>query len=401
MESHNPISNLNNLSNKDIIILTTTEWNGPRRVRQYISDTLLKYGNRILYVEGYYSLIKFIKKPDFKKFFKFLKGTLEIKENLYILSSFPFIPGGEFFNSISWINWKTTNILIKYHIKKLRFKKPILIIFAYNAHSLVNDYNREFSIYYCNDAFSKTHKYKIAQFLVEKLESKLIKKVDIIFTSSNKLTLEKSKLNNKCFTIHHAVDHKFFNSNKNTLSFSFPNPNNITIGYSGVIRSLIDIDLVIEICKNNSNYNFVFIGPITECNKEFLKKIEILKKFKNVFFMGPKNQEEIISYISIFNICWLPYHNNDVLSYCDTPLKFFEYLALGKPIISTVGSCCSDEDIVSTFSNPTEFSIVVNKMIVNNSCEKVNKRIKIATLNTWDNRIIEMNNYITRSLRFL
>jgi hypothetical protein len=96
------------LKNKDIVIISISDWEGPKRIRQFLSEELARQGNRVLFVESQYTLSKFLQKPSLSRALRFLKGPRRLSDNLFLLSTFPFIPGGEFSAGISRTNCRKT-----------------------------------------------------------------------------------------------------------------------------------------------------------------------------------------------------------------------------------------------------------------------------------------------------
>ncbi len=110
------------------------------------------------------------------------------------------------------------------------------------------------------------------------------------------------------------------------------------IGYAGVISSRIDFELVEYLASERGHYNFIFIGSGYGDVKGWVKK---LKKFKNVYLLGDKHYNVLPCYISSFDVCIIP-HKVDEFTLSNDPIKVYEYLYFGKPVIST-GVSLSDE----------------------------------------------------------
>ncbi len=106
---------------------------------------------------------------------------------------------------------------------------------------------------------------------------------------------------------------------------------NPRIGYVGVISDRIDFDLVEYVAKERENYNFVFIGEKYGKAGRWIRR---LKKLNNVYFLGVRHYEKIPSYIATFDVCIVP-HKVDDFTLSNDPMKIYEYLYLGKPIVST------------------------------------------------------------------
>ncbi len=386
------------LTNNDIVIVALSEWEGPRRIRQYLSDELVKRGNRVLFVEGYYSLTKFLRKPDFSMFFRFLRGPREVRTNLFLLSTVPFLPLGEFSLALSWLNWSLSRIFVKRAMRRLNFKKSIAIIFAYNAESLVGTLNERLSIYFCNDAFDKLYSRAAFQKRVAALEQRLIRKVDAVITVSEKLTEEKSLHAKDITTIHHGVDYRLYEEalrNPGPSTEEFNQMRKPIIGYSGVVRHIIDIDLLDFLAAERPEWSLAIIGPVTESDTRYYEKVNALKRRKNVYFLGSRSPESLPRLLDQFDVCLLPYTVSDVSTYYAAPLKFYEYLAAGKPVVSTVGPRNFNEDIVINATTREDFLHGIERALTLTTRGHVSRRRELARLNSWEQRVNSMATFIS------
>jgi glycosyltransferase involved in cell wall biosynthesis len=387
------------LKNKDIVVISISDWEGPKRIRQYLSEELARQGNRVLFVESQYTLSKFIKKPSFSRLFRFLQGPRRIAENLHLLTTVPFIPGGEFSSLISRTNWNIERSFLRSAMKRMGFHDPVLWMFAYNATPLIGKLGESLSIYFCNDAFSLLVDSKGLQQRVAALEQDLLKRVDIVFTVSDKLSTEKSQFHASVHTIYHGVDIRLFQESFNASGSRRPPDmpsKSPVIGYSGVIRYMLDLQMIGYLAERQPNWSFVLVGPVTESRADFYRQIENLKKRPNVHFLGSKRSEELPAYINAFDVCLLPYVLGEVSSYYAAPLKFYEYLAAGKPVVSTVGPRQYDRDVVFNCSTNEEVLAAIQDALSQNSPDLRAKRKKIASENSWERRVRQIDEALSR-----
>jgi glycosyltransferase involved in cell wall biosynthesis len=384
------------LKNRDIIIVTLSEWHGPRRIRHHLAGEFVRQGNRVLFVEGFYTLSKFIKHPDWSKLFRFLRGPREISKGLFLLATIPFLPLGEFSSILSRINWGIARIFIAGALKKLGMGDCVLFIFAYNGAPLVGHLGEKRSVYFCNDAFDKLHRQRWLQRRVMALERQLVKRVDGVMTVSEKLTGERSPFAKKIATIHHGVDYRLFE--ESTRSGIVPAEFNViakpVVGYSGVVRHIIDLDLLDYLAAHRPGWSLVIVGPLTESDKRYYQQFEVLKKRKNVYHLGQQPSELVPQYISQFDVCLLPYTTDEISTYYAAPLKFYEYLAAGKPVVSSIGPYDQDEAIVRNAKTKDEFLVTIEKAFSSNSPEEVKKRKEVARHNSWEERVDAIDRFL-------
>jgi glycosyltransferase involved in cell wall biosynthesis len=278
-------------------------------------------------------------------------------------------------------------------MKHLGFRDPLLWVFAYNASPLIGKLRESLSLYFCNDAFSLLVDAKPLQQRIASLEQEVMGKVDIVLTVSDKLSKEKSQFHKSVHTICHGVDYPLFEhvaASKAVRPVDMPSGRPV-IGYSGVIRYMLDLDLIRFLAEQKPDWDFVLVGPVSESRSEFYAKIENLKRRSNVHFLGPKRPEELPSYINSFDACLLPYVKGEVSTYYAAPLKFYEYLAAGKCVVSTVGPKEYDRDVVINCTSPPEVLAAITDVLSKDSAELVRKRKEIAKRNSWSERVREID----------
>jgi glycosyltransferase involved in cell wall biosynthesis len=386
------------LKQQDILIVSLSDWEGPKRIRQFLSEELARQGNRVLFVESQYTLSKFVKKPSIRRALQFLKGPRSLADNLSLLSTFPFLPGGEFSSLISRVNWNIQKTFLRNAMKRLGFRDPILWLFAYNASPIIDKLGESLSLYFCNDAFSLLVDSELLQERITMLEREVLRNVNVVFTVSDKLSAEKSQFHPSVHTIHHGVDYRLFQSalaqSGSRRPGDLPSKSPI-IGYSGVIRYMLDLDLIRFLAEQKPEWNFVLVGPVTESRPEFYAQIDELKRRPNVHLLGSKRPQELPFYIGAFDVCLLPYVRGQVSTYYAAPLKFYEYLAAGKPVVSTVGPDQYDRDIVINCTTPQETLSAIEEALSGNSPALIAKRQGIAGENSWEERVRQIDRVLS------
>jgi len=106
------------------------------------------------------------------------------------------------------------------------------------------------------------------------------------------------------------------------------------IGYYGALAEWFDYDLVNECAKACTDYSFVFIGP------DYDGSVRRLQKRRNVFWLGPKKYSALKQYLRYFDVATIPFQVNAITE-STSPIKLFEYMAGGKPIVTTALPECT------------------------------------------------------------
>lgn len=158
-------------------------------------------------------------------------------------------------------------------------------------------------------------------------------KADVWITNSeeNKNFFEREFGASNCTVVKNGVDVERF-------SKAYPIPEDLkniprpVIGFGGTITHLFEVDLFNKIMSDHPDKSFVIVGKVLD--KEVFNK---LNKAPNLHFLGNKHYDEYPSYVKNFDICIITYHSGNKAHGGDS-LKFYEYLASGKNMVSTSGN---------------------------------------------------------------
>lgn len=166
---------------------------------------------------------------------------------------------------------------------------------------------------------------------LDPVEERLIRSVDQVITVSPMMFERKGRLNRNSIEITNGVTYAEFAEpvpEPRDLS-AIPHPR---LGYAGYLKKQLDWQLLHSLATRHPEWSFVFVGArrAHEEIKEILNRMEALP---NVHFMGAKPTTELTRYPQHFDLCLMPYRMNEYSKYI-FPLKLYEYLAGGRPVLS-------------------------------------------------------------------
>ena len=156
-------------------------------------------------------------------------------------------------------------------------------------------------------------------------EGWFLSKADLVITTSEALAEKAKKMREgvRIKLIRNGVDYHFFNHASKVRPLEFNGLEKI-VGYVGTIHQWVDFDLIDYLADHRPDLNFVFIGPI---------RVRRLPLKKNIRFTGTIDYGKVPAYCNGFDVCLIPFKQGE---FADTinPVKLYEYLALGKPVVS-------------------------------------------------------------------
>ena len=192
---------------------------------------------------------------------------------------------------------------------------------------LLEQLNFETVIYDCMDELSL---FKGAPEHLINQEKYLMAHADIIFTGGKSLYESKKQWHENVHCFPSSVDESHFAKALNgiTVPEDISNLQSPVVGYYGVIDERIDLALLHETALKLPNVSFVMIGPLAKIGEADLPRES------NIHYLGMKSYDELPHYLKAFDIAIMPFALNDATKYI-SPTKTLEYMAAGKPIIST------------------------------------------------------------------
>lgn len=278
---------------------------------------------------------------------------------------------------IRTFNRKSVVYHVQKQLKSLQMNSPVMVITAPNACDYINHFHEKSVVYYCVDDFSEWP--GLDKQLVKVMENDLIKKSDVFIATSQDLFNKIERQGKKVDLLTHGVDIAFFSapqSNEHILLKTIPKPR---VGYFGLFDDRSDKQLIIDIANLLPDISFVITGGIET-------DISDLQKANNVYFTGSIPYVELPQMSKGYDICMLPYKINKLTDSIQ-PLKFKEYLATGKPIISTpIKEALKLKDYMGIANTATEWveSIRFNLNGVSSSAHK--KRTQFIKDESWSTK---------------
>jgi UDP-galactopyranose mutase len=180
------------------------------------------------------------------------------------------------------------------------------------------------------DAMDELSKFKFAPVKLLELEQELIDRADIVFTGGSSLFEAKKDRHDNVHCFPSSVDRAHF-CKARARQFDpgdqedLPRPR---LGFYGVIDERFDTELLDKVAAMRPNWSFVMVGPVVKISDEDLPKRP------NIHYLGGKTYDQLPAYLSGWDAALMPFAMNESTQFI-SPTKTPEYLAGGKPVVST------------------------------------------------------------------
>jgi teichuronic acid biosynthesis glycosyltransferase TuaH len=385
------------VENKTVVILGAAKFDGPYESTSYTTAKYLAQKNQVFYADYPYTWKDFLNSKGSQSLELRRAGFRQASTSLLptdipglkililpLMLSINFLPEGYLYRLLLAYNEKLIISRIKSVLKSAGVQ-DFIFINSFNFHypNVGRLLKPNLYVYHCVDPLVIEHDRRHGTIS----ELKIIQEADLVFCTSKQLYEEKILVNTNTYFIPNAADLTHSNKALNPdlpvhpLIAKIQNPR---VGYFGNIERRIDFKLLNEVVKLNTDKSFVFVGPVDESYID-----NSFKQLKNVYFVGRLPYNEMPSVLKGFDVCMIPF-KKDEHSATIFPLKLFEYLGAGKPVVATdFNSDLMDftEDVIPYCSTATEFSEAIALLLGQNDNPHIAQRLEIAKMNTWDIRL--------------
>jgi GT2 family glycosyltransferase/glycosyltransferase involved in cell wall biosynthesis len=184
-----------------------------------------------------------------------------------------------------------------------------------------------------------------------------------------------------CTLIRNAVEFPFFQQHckPNAVLPAFDGP---VIGYYGALADWFDFELLADIARRRPDWTFVLVGDV------FVDDLLGLDRLPNVRLEGPKPYEQMPLYLHHFDVCLIPFRLYHVTHAVD-PVKLYEYLSVGKPVVSVpLEEIRHYADLVYFATSAETFIEQINCALVEPAARST-ARVALARDNTWHRRFVD------------
>lgn len=380
------------LTAETFIILANAEWDWETRVNCHHIAARLAQTNAVLFVDtigGRTPAPREFNKVA-KRLRRIMGGVRTIQPRLHVLA--PFVIPIYDNELIRHVNTAIFSRQIRRAMPKN--SSPILWAFLPAHVSLIGRLNEKLVIYHCVDEHAANPSVPTRQVIAQ--EQRLLGLSDVVFTTSSTLYESKRAFNPHTFYLPNVADAAFFAQAPQDTPEELKTIPRPIVGFIGNITAYkLDFNLIRSTAEQNPNCSFVFIGPVGRGDPS--TDVHALSELKNIHLLGPRPYEQLPRYVNAFDVCLIPFRLNDSTR-GTLPMKFFEFLAAGKPVIATELPALADfSDYYYCIRTANEFSSVLQTALHEGSSRQ-SRRVEIARKFSWDARMLEIERILQDAL---
>jgi glycosyltransferase involved in cell wall biosynthesis len=257
------------------------------------------------------------------------------------------------------------------------------------APAMLGAFDERGVVYDCMDELAQ---FRFAPTDLPERERLLLDNADVVFTGGHRLYLSKSRYHDNVHFFGCGVDAAHF---AQARSAATPVPDDVAplpgpvFGYYGVIDERLDYELLGRLAAANPDASVVMVGPVVKVDPRELPRAE------NLHWLGQRAYADLPRYVKAFDACLMPFALNEATEYIN-PTKTLEYMAAGKPIVSTAVA-----DVVHNFTpvvrvarSHEEFVELATQAATAPNLALIERGLQMAQEATWESIVARMRRLI-------
>ncbi|HZX81602.1 MAG TPA: glycosyltransferase [Lysobacter sp.] len=275
-----------------------------------------------------------------------------------------------------------------------RFERPLHWFYSpMPAPGYMGQFNAVGVVYDCMDELAN---FRFAPPDIADRERFVMSKAEVVFTGGYQLFESKSKFHDNVHFYGCGVDVEHYGQARAEATevpapvLAAPGPR---FGYFGVIDERLDYELIAALAERFPEASVVMAGPVVKVDPNELPK------HPNIHWLGQQRYEDLPAIVKGFDVCLMPFALNEATKYIN-PTKTLEYMAAGKPIVSTAVA-----DVVRNFTpivdvarSPSEFVDAVERAWHAPDADLIAQGIERAQGASWDATVESMRNDVQRAV---
>jgi glycosyltransferase involved in cell wall biosynthesis len=382
----------------DIVLLYAPPWSGPTRFsKHHLASYLARHCARVLYVEAPLSPLGLRRGRTFiDELRDSQRPPRQVAERLWVRRHFVPVP----YHAASWLtSRRAANRLgqrllapaIRHDLRELDFlgrgRRPILIAGLPHAVDVLPFIPHQALIYHCADDYAHVRGFPST---LPELEADLCQQADLVITTSETLCQSRRRFNPNTHWIPNGADIEHFSAQANPAVElrDVPRP---VIGFVGGLSQWVDIQLLRSLAGLKRDWSFVLIGPVGT-------DVTPIQDLPNVTLLGARPYAALPSYLAAMDVALIPF-KQDPVTYNADPIKAYEYLAAGVPIVATdLPALRRLEHVVRLADSPETFLTQIEASLAEGRNARRHERQAEAARHSWDDRFRQFDGLLANVL---
>jgi glycosyltransferase involved in cell wall biosynthesis len=358
-------------------------------------------GHRVIFVETGHFLGKhlwaLLRRGERRSLARRLFSTEAVEHGVLLRKALNVLPKGSTYRLTNAVNSAITARLLR----RLAARLPgpvILWIYDPSTARIVGSSGERFAVYDCVDDYAEQTISARKREMVAACDRMAALRARLVFTTSKAMYNRHHSLNPATHLVLNAGDYDHFAQAADPVSAA-PEVSALrrpVVGFVGnFLATKVDFALLEKIARARPGWTLLLIGPSVP---ETALVLERLARLPNVRWVGPKSYDELPRYVAAFDVGVIPYVSNAYTRSC-FPLKLFEYLAAGKPVVASglPELRGMEPDVVLSEGAMTFIQSIEAALSRNREGDRL-RRQELAAANSWEKKAERLLEHVQREL---
>jgi glycosyltransferase involved in cell wall biosynthesis len=377
------------LEGRDIVCVGFADWDADLWTNQQHLMSRLARSNRVLFVESLGLRRPQLAGRDMKRIVKRLRAGLRgprAVDGLHVIS--PLVLPFHGSATVRKLNHRLLGALVRRAARKLDMHSPILWAYVPQAETLLDVLTPGLVVYHCVDDIAAQPGIDAAGFRAA--ERRFAARADLVLASAPALAERMGELASNVIYAPNVADTDLFATalDPGPVDPALAELAHPLIVFTGaVVTTKLDVGLLVALARARPRWSFALVGPVGAGDPR--TDVSALTAEPNMHLLGGRSYKQLPSVLRSADIGLIPYARNQ-LTDSIFPMKVYEYLAAGLPVIATPLPALAGVEEVATAPDADGMAKLIDEALSKDSREHSRERSRKAAASSWDLRIQEI-----------
>lgn len=380
------------LQGRDIVCVGFADWDTELWTNQQHLMARLARDNRVLFIESLGLRRPQLAGRDVTRIVRRLRRGLappRAVDGLHVLS--PLVLPLHSNRAARALNARLLPALVRRAARRLGLREPILWAYVPQAEVLIEALEPSLVVYHCVDDIAAHGRIDTASFRAA--EARFAARADLVLASAPALATRMRGFSKNVLDAPNVADAELFSrallpsppAPVDAQMAALPRPRIVFTG--AIVQAKLDFALLAELARSRPSWSFALVGPVGPGEPH--ADVSRLRAEPNIHLLGPRAYAQLPDVLRAADAGLIPYARN-ALTDSVFPMKVYEYLAAGLPVIATPLPALAGVEGVQSAADAHGLACLLDDALADDSAERRAERSRAAASHSWERRLQEI-----------